>query len=630
MRGTLLIWLAAAALVAAERFPKERPEAAFSDLKVYDTHGSPLGTPQEDWDGARKRVASDPEWRAWLVKKRAEIDDWITKRRDRVDWIAGWHHDFVSPKDGSFLTWTPDEPGEYTLSSPSDPKVKLTPKLHAAWVFRLRSQHAARMEEAALLYRLTGEKEYGEWTAAQLDFYGDNYEKWPLQTVRNKARLMHQSLDEAVNLIRYVNAARHVWTFADAERKQRWRERLFGPEAALVNETMQRIHNIACWQRSAMAHVALLYGDNELWKAAIDGPFGVRRQVTEGVTSDYVWFEQSLGYNSYVVSALAPLFTYAGLAGRGAELRQEMGVIENLMLAPTMMRFPNGQLPNPADSTGGAGRAPNERLLASMYRIFPTAIGVAEARKTRNWDTLLDAPQEVARAAALPDVRSSNMESSRMAILRKGAWQVYFHYGQLDRSHAEAEALNFEAFCGNSDVTHDPGTVGYGSPLHTEYYTKGLAHNVPLIDGQGQQGWAPGELVGFDASTARVAARQPEYRPGVSAERELRIDGERLIDTVRVKTSDGRTHKLGLVLHLNEPVRFAGDDGGPDVLRHWTGLKTARFRDRAVMEGITIETPGEFTITTGSAPDVPPRRNFGLYVEKTGTEAVFRTLIEKK
>ena len=58
----------------------------------------------------------------------------MAKRRDKVSWIAGWHHDFVSPMDGSFLTFTADEPGEVTLSSPSDHQVRLTPKLHAAWV----------------------------------------------------------------------------------------------------------------------------------------------------------------------------------------------------------------------------------------------------------------------------------------------------------------------------------------------------------------------------------------------------------------------------------------------------------------------------------------------------------------
>ena len=51
-------------------------------------------------------------------------------------------------------------------------------------------------------------------------------------------------------------------------------------------------------------------------REAIDGPFGIRQQVAEGITSDYLWYEQSLGYNSYVVDALASLFETAGLYDR--------------------------------------------------------------------------------------------------------------------------------------------------------------------------------------------------------------------------------------------------------------------------------------------------------------------------
>ncbi|MCL4176808.1 MAG: heparinase II/III family protein [Verrucomicrobia bacterium] len=60
-----------------------------------------------------------------------------------------------------------------------------------------------------------------------------------------------------------------------------------------------------------------------------------------------------------------------------------------------------------------------------------------------------------------------------MAILKQGNWQVFFHYGQLDASHAHAEALNYEVFLGQINLSHDHGTVGYGSPLHREYFTQG-------------------------------------------------------------------------------------------------------------------------------------------------------------
>jgi hypothetical protein len=87
-------------------FPKPSPERAFAELKHLDSKGSPLRRAREDWDGARQRAAS-PQWRSWIATRRAELDDWMANRGDRVEWIAGWWHDFVSPEDGSFLTWTP-------------------------------------------------------------------------------------------------------------------------------------------------------------------------------------------------------------------------------------------------------------------------------------------------------------------------------------------------------------------------------------------------------------------------------------------------------------------------------------------------------------------------------------------
>ena len=180
MRALILLFVCAAAMGAAERFPKPKPGEAFRELKIYKD-GSPIRAVREDREGARQRIASDPQWRAWLDQQRKTVDDWIAQRSDRAEWIAGWHHDFVSPKDGSFLTWMPEPPGKY-LSSPSDPRVEVTEKLFTAWVFRFRSLHASRIEEAAQLYRLTGERRYAEWVQAQLDFYGDNYEKWPIQT----------------------------------------------------------------------------------------------------------------------------------------------------------------------------------------------------------------------------------------------------------------------------------------------------------------------------------------------------------------------------------------------------------------------------------------------------------------
>lgn len=652
---TVLAFHAASTVVTAAppegqtMYPKPEPAKAFASLKIYQPNGSPLRQPKNDWDGARRRLAASPALQKWVASQRADTDNWMAKRKDHIEWICGWYHDFVSPKDGSHLKFTPDEPGEDTLSSPSDPHVKLTPKLHAAWVFAFRSQHVKQIESAAKLYRLTGEQKYADWAAGQIDFYADNYAKWPKQSDREGTHFMWQSLDEAVNLVSFIKAARDLGDYVTPEHKQKWFTQFFEPECALLNSSRLTIHNIACWHRAAVGCVAVYYQNDALWKSAVEGPYGIKSQIAKGVTSDYLWEEQSLGYNSFVVSALLPFFEFASEQGDAAKLTHEMETAENLMLAPIAMRFSTGLLPSPADGNAPLS-APNVNFLANAARLFPTSVGLAAARTRTDWNTLLDPlPAPADANPTLAPATSLNMESSRMAILKNGPWQVFFHYGQLVASHSQAEALNFEAFYEKTDVTHDPSTVGYGSPLHNEFYSKAFAHNVPLVDGLGQEGWNPGKLLAFEpnGATVRVAASQPTYRKSAHAERELRIGPRGLTDTVMLSTTDNKTHELGLFLQIQGkaelPDAFQPDNSlanGTGLLagfNYWKDVRSASFTDQAVFmvtypDGrkmrVTFVLPGAFTVTHASSPDVPPKRRETFYVRVKGEKTIFKTTIE--
>jgi alpha-L-fucosidase len=529
------------------RFPKPDPEKAFPGVEI-------------------------PAPAARRAPDRAEVDAWMAAQHDRVEWVAGWWHDFVNPADGAFLTWTPTPPPG------------ATPKVMGGWVFGFRSRHVDKIVQAAELAQSPGGGKYADWASAQLDFYAANYLKWPLQTAHGNSRLMFQSLDDAVVLTKLVKAARML----PGGKRAYWYGSLFKPMAEQLDESMQRVHNIAVWQRSAMA-VAALYGrDDALYRRAIDGPYGIRRQLQDGVTSDYLWFEQSILYNDYVASALAPLFEVA-------DLPREKAIARNLSLAPLFLRFPDGMLPTPADSTNGLRRVTGTRL---------------------------------------PEVTSRNLESSRMAVIKEGPWQVYFHYGQLDSSHSQAEALNYEAYHEATAVTHDSGTVGYGSPLHRGYYTAALAHNVPVIDGLGQARWQSGELISYAPN--KVAARQPLYRADASAERTLEIRGGELIDIVTVK-SVGHNRRLGLLVHVQGDVELppSFQPGGdlPESFTYFESPKSAlagrqlelpvRFAGKKLK--LSVQGSGPMRVTHGIVPDAPPAKRQVLYFETRGAEAQFVT-----
>ncbi len=631
-RVFVILCVALPTALAAARFPKPSPEQAFREMKVFGDDGSPIRTPVEDWEGARQRLQSSQQWQQWLEARRQELDAWAQEPRDKPEYIAGWWHDFVRPTDGGFLEWTPQPP------------VDAPPKVFGGWVFGLRSRNGSYMVEAARLWRLTGEVRYFHWAAEQLDFYATNLQRWPIQTSKSKSQLMHQSLDDANMLVRFVETARLLEGDIPAAvqsgwlaRLQRWIDKLFRPMTLLLDETFQRVHNIACWQRSAMAMAAIYTRDSALWERAVDGEFGLRRQVRDGITSDYFWLEQSLGYNSYVVSAFLPLFTLAGLEGRLDELRIEAAAVENLMLASNLIRFPGGKLPTPADTTGANRRAPDLALLAGARRVFPTHLGMEHAGKATNWDNLLDPPTMPDEPAndTLPEVSSRNLESSRFAVLREGNWQVFFHYGQLDRSHAQAEALNYEAHYGEIDVTHDAGTVGYGSPLHRGYYTQAWAHNVPVIDGAGQDGWHTGELTAFSAEKAMVSARQATYRKNASASRTLSIEQGTLVETTDITVTDGKPHRLGIILNVQGSADLPASamTMATTPFAHWSNPKewtTDGPAEVVVRVGgqrfrVRVEGPSALRVVHATVPDSPPHKRQAIYVEAEAAQARFRT-----
>lgn len=620
-------------LQAAERFPKPGPEKAFASVKLHGPDGSPIRTPREDWERAGQRLETNPEWKAWLAKRKATLDAWMEEPRDRPEYVTGWWHDFVSPVNGAFLEWT--------LTPPSD----APPKVFGGWVFGLRYRNAQQMLEAARMWRLTGEERYFIWAAGQLDFYARHYAQWPMQPEKGNSRLMHQSLDEATMLVGFIHTAR-LLDGAQPEaqresypaRRREWIGKLFRPMALLLDDSFQRVHNIACWQRTAQAMAAIYAEDTELWNRAVDGEFGIRRQVRDGITSDYFWLEQSLGYNSYVVSALLPLFEMAAIAGRLDSLRQEAASVENLMLSPLVIRFPDSRTPTPADTTGIQNKVPNRAMLASARRVFPTTIGVAASLGSSDWGSLIDPPEPLPSGGSgdetLPEVESRSLESTRFAVLRKDGWQAFFHYGQLDRSHAQAEALSYEAYYHDTDVTHDAGTVGYGSPLHREYYTTAWAHNVPLIDLEGQQGWDEGDLLGFDAAEARVSARQPRYHPNASAERTLAIEDGALVETTTIAAKDNNVHRLGIILNIQGQVEAPQEaiaESHPPFT-HWSNARTWRSPGNAVFRAniggkpyrIEVKAPSQLRVLHATVPDAPPGKREALYLEVDGNRAQFR------
>lgn len=607
----------------------------FPELKVMQESNLPVRAAKENWDQARQRAANDSSWKAWAKSTQGELDAWMSKPQDRAEWVGGYMHDLIDPATKQPVKWS---------ASMLEPPMTVggNSKFHEAWVAFARSNNIDKIQVASRMFRLTGEKKYAEWAASQIDFYAENYARWPLrQFYGSRARMFIQGLDEATATAKLIDAVRLLDGFVMPARRSSWREKLFLPIVDNLRQSKVGLNNISLWHAAAIAEIGLQYGDENLFREAIDGPTGVRAIMKTGVTEDYIWYEGSLGYQTYVLRALSPLFIQASLHGRADDLWQEMLIAQNMLLAPLALRFDDGMLPNPGDATSRL-KALDIGFLLEMYRTLPTRISLIEASRKKNWDTLLDPVDIDTRiAATMPVVKSVNLESIRMSVMKADGWQVFLRYGQRTTQHSQEDALSTEIYFRDVPISSDPGTVLYGTSLHEDYFRRSVAHNIPMVDGQGQIGWDPGVMVSFDNKASSLVASQPRLRKDASATREISIQGDQFIDrlSLRLNPEVRGEKRLGFLFHSDCAVELIQGQMGLEAVApapagrgfsFWEQVTVrqapkdvqARLRCGETEFFADLKMSADSRIYTAKAPSTPlPKKRSAVYVEIVGRDA---------
>lgn len=595
---------------------------------------------RENWSALLDRLASDPSLNQWLAQEKTRVDAWMARRFERADLIGGWINDYIDPRTGLAKSWQPNDPEPPAGVSEAERKFK------AAWVARGRDYNIAQMQAAARLYRATGEIRYAEWAAAQLDFYAQQYTRWPVSTAEGRSTMYRQGLDEAVASAQLVDTARLLDAYAGSARAASWRQQLFMPMAANLKSTSAPLSNIQLWHASAIAIIAMRYKDVALLDYAINDAGGIRANLNAGVTADHLWVEGTFSYNSYVIDCLARLLVAAGLEGYADRFKPEADAALRMALAPLEYPFDNGSLPNPGDSTS-AQPPVNELAHWYLFRTMPTYWGVAKASAWRTWESLLDPPtQRGGRPPPLPKAVTRHFESLRWAVLRAGNWQAFVRYGAMHGNHAPEEMLNFELHEGRTAIAYDPGTTSYGSPVHQGYFVRGAAANAPLVDGQGQTKWAPGTLIGFDAPSASLTAEQARFQPDAAVRRAFRLTTKGFVEQSSLHVPSGKPRRLGMAFsstcEMEPGAGTAVATGLPalpavSAFGYWSQVST--FQASANWQ-LTLKCPGNknYVMTVwgppgqrlylGKAPNTPmPATRNSLYYEVTGSSAVFESSI---
>jgi hypothetical protein len=496
--------------------------------------------PEENWPAAKLKAAQ-PDWVKWLAGNRSKVDQWMTSSPEDPTKPVGWAHDYINPATGAFLQWTPN-----TVA----PGAGASDKLRAAWGLHVREYNIARMLDAVRLYRLSGDVRYRDWVVSQMDLYAANYSTLPLQTWWGQSHLFLSALDEAIYSFQLIEISRLMRDSVPKATLTGWQNGLFDPMLANLMASSKDEHNIAVWIAAAVAAIGFEFENPTAKTFGLNSPRGLVALLNRGVSNDYFWYEMSLHYQDYVVSALTNFLYAARIRGAEDAATLRVGAIaRGLMVSPLAIRFAKTDRPMLNDSVGFR-KTPDRNLWSSVWRVLPTRIGIDPAVTEKSWGNLLDSPPALSDDLTLPAVVSQRVDGLDAVQLAADQWQALIRYGQRAIGHAQQEALTYDLQYKGVWLFQDLGTVSYGSPLHTEYFKRAPAQNVPLINREGQLPWpSEGEVVAFDPVTATTEVLHRRYQKGHSVSRKIQAQINGFSDQVTFSLDPKTPLPVGLVFN---------------------------------------------------------------------------------
>lgn len=445
-----------------------------------------------------------------------------------------WGHWYVCKKDG--VTLVADSPFRHRC--PKCGEIYTGYPYDDVYLTRVHSANASAMRNMGLAFRLTGREEFAAKVRDLLLAYSKQYRKYPHRDNLgndsvNAGRVLATTLDESTWTIPVAWGYSLVRdTLSQEDRKQIERELLRALTDTIIGTSYARLPNIQCWKDSAIACVGFAIGDQDLVAEALDHPVrGFHVLMSRYVLPGGLWYEGSLGYQHYAMSALWTLAEAA--RHNGIDLYTDKRY-RSMFEAPLALAMQDGSAPGFNDNPGG-----NIATFADLYEIAfarwhdPRYARVAkEGTRTTITALLYGAPELPASDQPLTPRASVLLKEAGYAILRSPEVTAAVRFGLHGLGHGHPDKLNVVTSAFGATFGLDPGSINYGAPLHGEWYRSTIAHNTVCVDGK-LQGNADGELVEWKPGAAGTTFKGAANRvyDGVSLARTLELHNAEMVDT---------------------------------------------------------------------------------------------------
>ncbi len=510
----------------------------------------------------KAQIAKTKEYREMQEAMQQEVANYFEAFTDSPEKVSRWGHYYFCQKDGGILIYNDKKPKEHVCSICGE--TYSDGLLNGVWVTMYRNQGAVNAWKSALLYRLTKDEKYLRYIVEYTSFYADHYEAFELHNKEGlhfestdkmswgSARIMPQSLNEAIFIIRLINALQMVKTDLSQEFLKNVEDRLFHKVYLILRPQVDKIHNISCWLNSAIGIMGLFLDRCDMKDFAFEGLFNINRQLKEGVTRDWFWYEGSIHYNFFTLEGVTNLLLFTRLY----DYKFEAGypVIEQMLKQAYHYAFDNHQLPNPNDGWPNINLKTYSHIYAIAAKIFgvDSEIGnmyknIVDKAEIRG-ELPLSKPYyfnndiSLEELIFIPGIRdqghrtiataSKNFSTSFCGIIKNHVFNVFYKYGHNGPSHAHPDKMNIEVIVKNKSLSRDLSNSGYGNSLCNEWHRVTASHNTVVVGGMDHPSVDGGDVLEATATAVKVQSRN--VYPNVNFIRSIKLDDKALSDRFEV------------------------------------------------------------------------------------------------
>lgn len=529
-------------------------------------------------------INNNSAYKAAIIKIKSEVDDFYSSFNDDPSIISEWGHYYFCNYDGGRLI--------YDRKNPKSHKCEICGKDYTdevydgVWTYFYRNEAILTAWKAAALYAYDKNPHYLDILMEIIGFYAKNYTKFVIHNKERDrflniddmkwgcGRIMPQGLNESIITIRMIQALEIVKNDLPKSFLDEIYHSMFKEIFKLLKPQVNQIHNIRCWNNSAIAVMGFFFNDKEMIDFVFNGEYNIIRQIKEGVTKDGFWYEGSIHYNFFTLEGITPALLFSSIYNYDFDLDAK-NIIRNMFISAYNYAFTNLYLPNPNDGWPSINLKTYSYIYSVAAKVFNsdkeivnilkiilnnkyprTTLPLSKPYYINNEiafeQLLLNTDMDIHNYSIIPQ-KTLNFSMSSFGMIRNENMNVFVKYGLNGPSHAHPDIINIEVMYEDGMISRDISNAGYISLLCNEWHRRSLAHNTVIMNGLDITSRSPGKTLKY--SKDHIICEALNVYDGVDEIREIKLLKNGFSDIVQIKsTNDG---VFDYVFHLENDINLA-------------------------------------------------------------------------